>query len=82
MYVYIYIYIYIYTYTHTYITVSSSTPLLITFRLLPCLGYCKQWCNEQWDACILGPWFSLAIYPGMGFQGPMLALFLVLKEFP
>ena len=19
-----------------------------TFRLIPCLGYCKQWCNEHW----------------------------------
>ena len=24
-----------------------------TFRLLPCLGYCKQCCNEHWGACIL-----------------------------
>ena len=24
-----------------------------TFRLLPCLGYCKQCCNEHWGAYIL-----------------------------
>ena len=24
-----------------------------TFMLLPCLGYCKQWCNGLWGACIL-----------------------------
>ena len=24
-----------------------------TFRLLSCLGYCKQCCNEHWGACIL-----------------------------
>ena len=24
-----------------------------TFRLLPCLGYCKQGCSEHWTACIL-----------------------------
>ena len=23
-----------------------------TFRLLPCLGYCKQCCNEHWYTCI------------------------------
>ena len=24
-----------------------------TFRLLPCLGYCRQCCNQHWSACIL-----------------------------
>ena len=24
-----------------------------TFRLLPCLGYCKQRCSEHWGTCIL-----------------------------
>ena len=24
-----------------------------TFRLLPCLGYCKQCCSEHWGTCIL-----------------------------
>ena len=24
-----------------------------TSRLLPCLGYCKQYCNEHWGACII-----------------------------
>ena len=23
-----------------------------TFKLLPCPGYCKQCCNEQWGACV------------------------------
>ena len=23
------------------------------FRLLPCLGYCKQCCHEHWGACIV-----------------------------
>ena len=29
-------------------------PLLCqwTFRLLPCLGYCKQCCSKHWDTCI------------------------------
>ena len=32
----------------------------VALRLLPCLGYCKQCCNEHWDAYILSyhvfPW--------------------------
>ena len=33
-----------------------------TFRLLPCLGYCKQCCNEHWGACILLDHVFLWIY--------------------
>ena len=37
-----------------------------TFRLLPCLGYCKQGCNEHRAAWIFGLWFSPDICPGVG----------------
>ena len=33
-----------------------------TFRLLPCLGYCKQCCNEHWSVCILSDHIFLWIY--------------------
>ena len=33
-----------------------------TFRLLPCLGYCKQCCNEHWGACIFLKYGFLRIY--------------------
>ena len=33
-----------------------------TFRLLPCLGYCKQCCNEHWGACTLLDHVFLWIY--------------------
>ena len=33
-----------------------------TFRLLPCLGYCKLCCNEHWGACILSDHLFLRIY--------------------
>ena len=33
-----------------------------TFRLLPCLGYCKQFCNEHWGACILSQHVFIQIY--------------------
>ena len=38
-----------------YICTTSSYPFLCwwTFRLLPCLGYCKQCCSEHWGSCIL-----------------------------
>ena len=33
-----------------------------TFRLSPCLGYCKHRCSEHWGACsLLEPCFSLGI---------------------
>ena len=43
-----------------------------TFRLLPCLGYCKQCCNEHWG----GSCFSPDICPGVALQGYMVFLFL------
>ena len=33
-----------------------------TFRLLPCLGYCKQHCSEHWGSCILSNHVFLQIY--------------------
>ena len=36
--------------------IYTTSPLSIccwTFRLLPCLGYCKQCCYERWSAYIL-----------------------------
>ena len=44
------------------------TPLLYplvcqwTFMLSPCLGYCKQCCNEHWGACIFSGHVSSWIY--------------------
>ena len=31
-------------------------------RLLSCLGYCKQCCNEHWGACILLDYVFLQVY--------------------
>ena len=33
-----------------------------TFRLLTCLGYCKQCCNEHWGACIFSNYGVFSIY--------------------
>ena len=45
--------------------------------LLPCLGYCKQYCNEHWGATYLFQLqFSLDICPGVGLLDHMVALFL------
>ena len=47
-----------------------------TFRLLPCLGCCKQCCNEHWGVHILlktRPCFFLDICPGEEFQGHIVA---------
>ena len=43
-------------------TSSLSIPLSMTFRLLPCLGYCKQCSSEHWGACILSDHVFLRIY--------------------
>ena len=51
IYIYIYMYIYIYIYTDHIFFIHSSISQW-TFRLLPCLGYCKQHCSERWGACI------------------------------
>ena len=34
-------------------TTASLSIHLLTFRLFPCLGYCKQCCSEHWGICIL-----------------------------
>ena len=46
-----------FTSLHLYVYVCALHPLYPflyqwTFRLFPCLGHCKQCCNEHWDACI------------------------------
>ena len=40
-----------------------------TFRLLPCLGYCKQCCNEHWGACIFSGMFLPGYMPRSGIAG-------------
>ena len=40
-----------YTHTHTHTPHTLLYPFICqwTFSLLPCLGYCKQYCYEHWD---------------------------------
>ena len=48
LYIYIYyLFIYISMYIYLY-------PFICwwTFKLLPCFGYCKQYCCEHWDVCV------------------------------
>ena len=51
------------------------TPLLYplvcqwTFMLSPCLGYCKQCCNEHWGACIFSGMFLPGYMPRSGIAG-------------
>ena len=54
-----------------YICTTSSLPFLCwwTFRLLPCLGYCKQCSNERWNACILQIIFLPGYMPRSGIAG-------------
>ena len=33
-----------------------------TFRLLPCLRYCKQCCSEYWGSCIHEPFIHVSIF--------------------
>ena len=42
----------------------SSYPFIChwTFRLFPCLDYCKQCCCEDWGACIFSNYHFLWIY--------------------
>ena len=51
-----------------------------TFRLLPCLGYCKQCYNGHWGACIF---FELRFSPdrclGVGLLDHMIVLFLLFR---
>ena len=46
------------------LSTSLSTPPPWTFRLLPCLGYCTQCCNECMDS--FRSWFSPDTGPGVG----------------
>ena len=56
----------IFHYTHTHPLPHSffiSIPLVMV-RLLPCLGYFKQYFCEYWGACIFSTWeFSLGWVP-------------------
>ena len=47
-----------------YTCVNLLYPFLLwwTFRLLPCLGYCKQHCNNQWGCMYLSNHVFLQIY--------------------
>ena len=49
-----------------------------TFRLLPCLDYCKQYYNEHWGTRILWTmfFFFLDIFTGVGLQDHMVPVFL------
>ena len=50
------------------ICVSRVYPLICwwTFKLLPCLGCCKQCCSEPWSACIM---FFSGYMPRSGIAG-------------
>ena len=55
-----------------------------TFRLLACLGYCKQCCNEHRGVLCIYPFrqcFSLDICPRVELQCRTLTLILVFKGF-
>ena len=54
-----------------------------TFRLLPCLGNCKQCCSEHWG-CIypFGPYFPRDICLLVGLLGHKVALFLIFEGTP
>ena len=66
--VYIYIYIYIYICRHT-LHLLYQFICQWTFRLLPCLGYCKHSCNEHCGACILSDYGFLGYMPRSGIAG-------------
>ena len=52
-----------------------------TSRLLPCSGYCKQYCNEHWQyMCHSELCFSQGICPVVWFLGHTVVLFLIFKE--
>ena len=48
-----------------------------TSRLLPCLSYCKQCCNEHWGTCVFRFWFPWCVFPAVRFLGHMEVLFPV-----
>ena len=61
-YIYIYIYTHTHTHTHTFIPYILYPFLCLwIFRLLPCVSYHKQCCNEHWGACILS---DCGFFPG------------------
>ena len=67
----IHIYIYICTHTHIHLLYTFLRQWTFrSFRLLLCLGYCKQYYNEHW---------APDIWPGVGLQGHTVTLFLTFK---
>ena len=56
---------------------------LWTFRLLPCLDYCKQYCDEHWGTCILlNHFFFLDIFPEVGLQDHIVTLYFSIVAVP
>ena len=52
-----------------------------TFRLLPRLGYYKQYCDEHWGACIfLNREFSPDVHSGVGLLNHMVVLLCYLRK--
>ena len=68
--IYIYVYVYIYIYIHTH-TPQLLYPFICqqTFRLLPCLGYCKWCCYEYCCARIFRIRVFSRYMPGSGIAG-------------
>ena len=62
----------LHTHTHTH-TPYHLCPFncICTFRLLPCLCYCKQCCYEHWVQVPFELWFSPYTCSGVGFLGHM-----------
>ena len=66
----VFIYVYIHTHIHVYIPYLLY-PFLCqwTFRVLPCLGYCKQCCNEHWVYVSFQIMFFSGYMPRIGTAG-------------
>ena len=59
-------------------TTSSFVMCWLTFRLLPCLSYCKQCCYKHCKDLLIRVFIlSLHICPGMALLDPLVTLFLV-----
>lgn len=53
--------------------------VLMDIRLLTCVGYCKQYCYEHWDACMFSNRLSLVTCLRVGWLDHVTALTLVFK---
>ena len=77
---YVCVCVYIYTHTHTHTHIPH---FLYPFICRWCLGYCKQYCNECWGACILSNHGFLLIHTQKcGILDHMVVLFLVFYRAP